>query len=308
MNIRRWTSFALLALASAPAAAQTEAEGQDTYDTEAQEARDQPSLIVRAAELRGMDVENDEGRVGDIRDVYINPRGQLVYYVVEMASGRFTAPRYFAVPPACITPDPHPGESRMVVDMPTDELVELEGFDPDERPWPASASTAWCQRAPKVELPSRPTESEPLTAGSSLAVIPAEAWNLDAIIGRDVTNAAGEQLGRVGALGLDLLQGRVGFWILSADGGADLVAAPWEAITFFRRPGEDEESEARWVVDATETQVERAQEFDPDEEGAWSDRATPEWLETQYESWGLPIALYYRWTGARPVATSPLGR
>ena len=51
---------------------------------------------------------------------------------------------------------------------------------------------------------------------------------------------------------------RIGFWILSMDGGADLVVVPWEALTFYRDPetGEEEDS-YRLVLNVTSDQLEQ---------------------------------------------------
>ena len=170
----------------------------------------------------------------------------------------------------------------------------MEPFDPDER-WPARAATDWCEHATEETLPRRPAEPRGVGGPASLAVVPAIAWNLESLIATDVTTPDGSTLGRVADVGLDLMSGRIAFWILSSDGGADLIAVPWEALSFFRIPELDgDEDEVRFVLDVTSDQLERSPEFDPDDEDDWRAATEPDWLARCYDYYGLTFALYYR--------------
>lgn len=278
--------------------------------SEGREASERPTvtpLMVRATELVGRAVVNSEKRIGDVAEVYLNSRGQIVYYVLE-SDALYAPARFYAVPAICMLPDAE--EERMFLDVSMDRLAELDPFDPEERPWPARASAQWCERAEEEDLPRRPGESSPAPEGSSaLAVHPATAWAVGDLLGRDVTTPDAAHLGSIAEVGLDVNAGRVGFWLLASDAGADLVAVPWEALSFFRRPSAEPDGEAfRLVVEATSKQLERAEEFDVDDEQAWLEANTPEWLERQYETFAIPVLFYRRHAVIqRPSTPAPDG-
>lgn len=81
------------------------------------------------------------------------------------------------------------------------------------------------------------------------------------VLKSDVRNAAGENLGEIEEVMLDVATGRVAYAVLSYGGvlgiGEKFFAIPWER--FAQVPGED-----YWILDLTKEELDRAPGFDPD--------------------------------------------
>jgi sporulation protein YlmC with PRC-barrel domain len=101
--------------------------------------------------------------------------------------------------------------------------------------------------------------------------------------GDSVRNSAGEDLGKVDEIMIDIPSGRIAYAVLSFGGvlrmGNKLFAVPWSAI----RVDEDEKC---FILDVDKRTLETAPGFDKDN---WPDMADP--------SWGAEIFKHY---GARP--------
>ncbi len=97
--------------------------------------------------------------------------------------------------------------------------------------------------------------------------------------GDRVKNAAGEDLGKVKELMIDVPSGRVAYAVLSFGGvlgiGNKLFASPWNALTL-------DEDEKQFVLNVDKTTLENAPGFDEDH---WPDMADP--------TWGTEINKYY---------------
>lgn len=99
------------------------------------------------------------------------------------------------------------------------------------------------------------------------------------IIGCRVDNSAGEHLGKIEDLSIDLKQGRIAYAVLSFGGflgiGDKLFALPWNALQL------SAQSE-RFVLDVDKHALEAAPGFDKDN---WPDMGDP--------VWGSEIHRYY---------------
>ncbi len=97
--------------------------------------------------------------------------------------------------------------------------------------------------------------------------------------GDRVKNSAGEDLGKIKELMIDIPSGRVAYAVLSFGGllgaGNKLFAMPWDAFTV-------DEDEKEFVLNADKTLLDNAPGFDKDN---WPDMADP--------SWGSQIYSYY---------------
>ncbi len=95
-----------------------------------------------------------------------------------------------------------------------------------------------------------------------------------------VVNPAGEELGNIEELMIDLDGGRVSYAVLSFGGflglGDKLFAIPWEAFTL------DPEEEV-FVLDVNKETLENAPGFDEDD---WPEHPTHEWMVEVYEYYG----------------------
>ena len=96
----------------------------------------------------------------------------------------------------------------------------------------------------------------------------------DTLIGDDVYNAAGENLGDIKEIMLDIHTGKVAYAVLSFGGflglGEKLFAVPWSALTL------DTENKG-FVLRASKEQLESAPGFDKDH---WPDMTDPLWVKT----------------------------
>lgn len=100
------------------------------------------------------------------------------------------------------------------------------------------------------------------------------------IIGDDVRNAAGEDLGKVTDVMLDLETGNIAYAVVDMGSflgiGGKLFAVPWSAMSLDTDGHE-------FVVDIDKTRLENAPGFDKDDWPDFSDRA-----------WGKSVYDYYR--------------
>jgi sporulation protein YlmC with PRC-barrel domain len=98
-----------------------------------------------------------------------------------------------------------------------------------------------------------------------------EVMNADTLIGDDVVNPAGEDLGKIEAIMLDVGSGRVAYAVLSFGGflgmGNKLFAIPWGALTL-------DAVDNRFILDVSQDKLEQAEGFDKDH---WPSMADQEW-------------------------------
>jgi sporulation protein YlmC with PRC-barrel domain len=86
-----------------------------------------------------------------------------------------------------------------------------------------------------------------------------------------VVNGAGEDLGKIEAIMLDVASGRIAYAVLSFGGflglGTKFFALPWGALTL-------DAVEQRFILDASKEKLENAEGFDKDH---WPSMADPAW-------------------------------
>ncbi len=101
--------------------------------------------------------------------------------------------------------------------------------------------------------------------------------------GDNVVNSAGEDLGKVDEIMIDIPSGRVAYAVLSFGGflgmGNKLFAVPWSSLRL-------DEDEKHFILDIDRARLENAPGFDKDN---WPDMADT--------TWGADISRYY---GAKP--------
>jgi len=101
------------------------------------------------------------------------------------------------------------------------------------------------------------------------------------LAGDRVKNPAGEDLGKVTELMIDIPSGRVAYAVLSFGGilgvGNKLFAVPWNALTL-------DEDEKQFILKADKARLENAPGFDKDN---WPDMADAAWGGTVYSYYGV---------------------
>ena len=102
----------------------------------------------------------------------------------------------------------------------------------------------------------------------------------ETLLGNDVFNAAGEDLGEIKEIMLDMRSGRVSYAVLTFGGflgmGEKLFAVPWEALKL-------DTKEKRFVLDVSKTKLESAPGFDRNH---WPDMADTTWQHSIHSYYG----------------------
>jgi sporulation protein YlmC with PRC-barrel domain len=102
------------------------------------------------------------------------------------------------------------------------------------------------------------------------------------LTGDSVVNAAGEDVGKIEAIMLDVTSGQIGYAVLSFGGflgmGKKLFALPWGALTL-------DAVEKRFILDASKETLENAEGFDKDH---WPSMADPEWATHLHSYYNVP--------------------
>ena len=100
------------------------------------------------------------------------------------------------------------------------------------------------------------------------------------LAGDRVRNSAGEDLGKIEEIMLDVPTGRIAYAVLSFGGflglGNKLFAVPWEALTLNERDHE-------FILNMDKQQLENAPGFDKDN---WPDMADPKWGAQVFNHYG----------------------
>lgn len=98
-----------------------------------------------------------------------------------------------------------------------------------------------------------------------------EVMDANTLIGDSVVNAAGDDLGEIKAIMLDVTSGRIGYAVLSFGGflgmGNKLFAIPWSALTL-------DAGEKRFVLNIAKERLENAPGFD---KGHWPSMTDASW-------------------------------
>jgi sporulation protein YlmC with PRC-barrel domain len=149
-----------------------------------------------------------------------------------------------------------------------------------------------------------PTATEPAISGGA-SIIGAdrhvshgpgpEVMDADTLIGDSVFNAAGDDLGEIKAVMLDVASGRIGYAVLSSGGflsmGSKLFAIPWSALTL-------DAGEKRFVLNIDKKLLEDAPGFDKDD-----------WPSMADANWAAELHAYYNinpyWENDLPVLGEP---
>ncbi|HEY2019107.1 MAG TPA: PRC-barrel domain-containing protein [Bryobacteraceae bacterium] len=152
------------------------------------------------------------------------------------------------------------------------------------------------------------TDTTPATpAGAGAAQVPSEDWetgrrgreyrrvlSAGTLKGDGVRNPAGDDLGKIEEIMLDVASGRVAYAVLSFGGflgiGNKLFAIPWESLTL-------NEDDHVFILDADKDRLENAPGFDKDN---WPDMADRDFGSQIYNYYG--VKPYWD----EPAATSPI--
>src|SRR5262245_3980966 len=108
-----------------------------------------------------------------------------------------------------------------------------------------------------------------------------EIMDADTLQGDNVVNAAGDDLGEIKAIMLDVMAGKIAYAVLSFGGflgmGNKLFAIPWSALTL-------DTDEKRFILDVPKERLENAPGFD---ENRWPSMADTTWATEVHEYYNV---------------------
>jgi hypothetical protein len=161
----------------------------------------------------------------------------------------------------------------------------------------------------KVEVPHDGGAQIVNEVRKSLAGPGPEIMDAKTLSGDAVVNAAGDRLGNIEAIMLDVASGRIAYAVLSFGGflgmGTKLFALPWGALTL-------DAGEKRFIFDVSREKLENAEGFDKEH---WPSMADPVWATRIHDYYN--VAPYWqresadadpRSSAGLSAGRAPLGR
>ncbi len=257
------------------------------------EGRDNPDFLS-AGTLKGDKVINRVGEdLGKIEELMIDLQsGRLAYAVLSFGGFLGMGDKLFAIPWQALTLRPREHtlvhEHAFVLDIPKETLERAEGFEKDR--WPLAREELsrtytyygyqpYWQAGVAAGVPGE-TESERMARMGTMTGRENPDFLSASTIKKDkVVNKAGEGLGKIEELMIDIQDGRVAYAVLSFGGflglGGKFFAIPWQALTL--KPHDHV-----FLLDVPKNILEKAEGFDKDH---WP-VTNREWLATMYRYYG----------------------
>lgn len=245
----------------------------------AQPAAEQPvvkNLAVRATEIQGMEVRNPaKEELGTVEDLVLDlQHGRVEYAALSFGGFAGIGDKFFAVPWETLKAEADADGVYLVADLDEKKLETAPGFDKDhwpqlgDRNWHTNVRQFYRGEAPRATLPADAEKPAPDQSQAKLMMM-----RCDDLVGMQVRNRQGAELGDINDLVIDLDTGKVRFAAMSFGGflgiGDKLFAIPWDMVRFDQR---DDETIA--VVDLSKERLETAPGFDQEH---WPDIANPTW-------------------------------
>ncbi|WP_048130675.1 MULTISPECIES: PRC-barrel domain-containing protein [unclassified Methanosarcina] len=229
---------------------------------------------------------------GKIEELMIDLQdGRIAYAVLSFGGFLGISNKLFALPWKALSLNVH--EHAFVLNVDKEVLEQAEGFDKDkwpftDREWLSKMYTYY-EYEPywQPEMAGQTgVRAERAAEGKEYP----DFLSSGTIKGDKVINKAGEHLGKIEELMIDLENGRVAYTVLSFGGflgmGDKLFAIPWQALQL-------KVHEHAFVLDVPKETLKKAEGFDKDN---WP-ITTREWLSTMYGYYGYQP--YWQWERER---------
>jgi sporulation protein YlmC with PRC-barrel domain len=192
---------------------------------------------IPASELIGTNVKNEKDEVvGKVSDIIItNDNGKIPYVVVAFGKPfDFTADELFAIPLSALKHDHEKGVCVLNVNM----VKELPG-DKEKHEWlevSEDKTTVQTQESPLGDY-----WVEPPAKADAKVEHRSKALSANAILGAAIKNKAGEDVGKLDELIVDLHEGFIVNTVFAAGGvlgiGAEHYLLPWKMLTHSKEEG-----------------------------------------------------------------------
>lgn len=240
--------------------------------------RDNPDFLS-ANTIKSDKVVNRAGEdLGKIEELMIDlENGRIGYVVLSFGGFLGMGDKLFAIPWQAFSLKLH--EHAFLLDIPKDVLQKAEGFDKDKWPltreglsntytyygyqpyWQTGAAGRARQVGASTRMPGE-TESERYIRTETMASrADPDFLSTDSIKSDKIVNRAGDDLGKMKELMIDLESGRIGYVVLSFGGflgmGDKLFAIPWQAFSL-------RVHEHAFALDIPKDILEKAEGFDKD--------------------------------------------
>ena len=250
-----------------PPQGQPRPSGASTAQGSAHEMR-----AARATDLRGLTVKNQQGdTLGEIEELVLDVQdGRIAYVVLDFGGWFDLGGKHVAAPWNALALKP--GARDITLNMDQDKLRQAPSF---ERTYgPDAVERAWLVDVHKFYgVPPHP----------SLQVVTAEKISVaqaDTIIGMDVENAQGDNLGEIEDLMIDLQDGRIAYAGLGYGGwlglGENMAAVPWQALKL-------NAAEREFTLNVDKEKLRGAPSFARDQ---WPQALDRKWLSDVYAYYG----------------------
>jgi sporulation protein YlmC with PRC-barrel domain len=255
--------------------------------------RDNPDFFpdfLSAGTIKGDKVVNRDGdNIGKIEELMIDlQNGWVTYTAVSFSGFLGMGDKLFAIPWRALSLRPH--EHAFALDISRDVLEKAEGFDKGK--WPLTHDELssiytyygyqphWQTGVTGQTGIAGETESERMArVGSTVSGDKHDFLPTSMIKGNKVANIAGEDLGKIDELMIDLEDGRVAYLVLSFGGflgmGNKLFAFPWQALKLKMH-------DHAFLLNVTKETLKKAEGFDKDN---WP-ITNREWLANMYKFYG----------------------
>jgi len=191
---------------------------------------------LRVSQVEGMQVKNAQGEdIGDVKDVVIDTRSGRVEYVA-LSHGGFLGigEDLFAYPVSQFTRGQDREALVLNTDVTEEQLEEREGFNDDNWPQVRADRDYW------AELERRFGTQGEASSGASAQPARQERSHVRAseIVGQQVQDRSGKDIGEVKDMVLSLRDGEIRFAVIDTAGDDTLVPVPMDALSLRDDGGE----------------------------------------------------------------------
>jgi sporulation protein YlmC with PRC-barrel domain len=228
--------------------------------------------VVRASTLRTMDVKNQQGEtIGEIERVMFDVEdGRIAYVILDFGGWFDIGGRHVAAPWQALKLEPGAQEATLTVDQ--EKLRQAPGFAPTA--WPTAVERPWVHDVYTYY------GYEPYPALRARTTGPFNIASAGTLIGMDVENSQGEEIGEIADLAIDLSNGRVAYVVVGYGGwlglGEKQAAVPWQSL-------KADAAERQFTLNVTTDQLKTLPSFAREE---WPQTLDRQWLAQVYSRYG----------------------
>ncbi|MCE9606121.1 MAG: PRC-barrel domain-containing protein [Planctomycetia bacterium] len=223
-------------------------------------------VIYRFGDLKDLNVDNQKNeKLGEIEDiVYDTDSGRITYAAVSFGGFLGVGDKMFAVPWHALKPELDTVNNKHHIRMNADKesLKDAPGFDTAH--WPNVGDAKWSADVDKFYPAAVGTEAQPAPRATARA---------SALVGMNVKNSQGENLGEVKDVVFDISKGQIGYVAVSFGGflgvGEKLFAVPFQALDSAK-----DGNSYHLVLNIDKATLEKAPSFD---KNSWPNFADPNW-------------------------------